>query len=195
MPDPLDVYTTYTGGREYDWFVKQKSLERAISSIGDELHGQYLLSYSPNDQNEAGFHNIIVEVDHPGYEVRTARDIGWRASRNKTDRRRLPGCGLDSRAHRSFRSRHAGIGSIGVDLIAPKLSLIAFAGHDDGAPCRVHLDGVVKRDLGRKTENLAQHLDDVVVGVVVVIQKNNVKQGSIDCAPWSRFRVTIVRGI
>jgi len=78
--DPLDVYTAYTGGREYHWSVRQKALERALEQIGDELHGQYLLSYSPNNQTEAGFHTIVVEVDKPNCEVRTRKGY-WTAAR------------------------------------------------------------------------------------------------------------------
>jgi VWFA-related protein len=80
IPNPLEVYTKYTGGREYS-FMTQKTLEKAISDIGAELHGQYLLTYSPNDQNEAGFHEIEVRVQKPGLKVRT-RSGYWLAQVN-----------------------------------------------------------------------------------------------------------------
>jgi VWFA-related protein len=72
IKNPLEVYTRYTGGREYS-FMTQKAFEKAVSDIGEELHSQYLLSYSPNNQNEAGFHDIKVRVLKPDLEVR-ARD-------------------------------------------------------------------------------------------------------------------------
>lgn len=77
VPDPLDVYTRYTGGREYA-FKSDKTLQRAVQEIGDELHSQYLLSYSPNDQDEAGFHQIVVRVMKPNLVIRT-RDGYWLA--------------------------------------------------------------------------------------------------------------------
>jgi VWFA-related protein len=70
IKNPLEVFTRYTGGREYSFFT-QKALEQAISDIGEELHSQYLLTYSPNNQNEAGFHDIKVRVLRPDLEVRT----------------------------------------------------------------------------------------------------------------------------
>jgi hypothetical protein len=74
IANPLKVYTTYTGGRQYS-FLNQRELDRAISDLGAELHGQYLLTYSPTreTQEEAGFHNIVVQVLKPDLKVR-ARD-------------------------------------------------------------------------------------------------------------------------
>jgi VWFA-related protein len=79
VPNPLAVYTRYTGGREYS-FMTQKTLERAVADIGEELHSQYLLTYSPNNQNEAGFHEIVVQVQHPDLKIRT-RDGYWLAGK------------------------------------------------------------------------------------------------------------------
>ena len=79
VADPLDVYTRYTGGREYS-FMTQKTLERAISDIGEELHSQYMLTYLPNNQNEAGFHEIAVQVLRPDVKIRT-RDGYWLAGK------------------------------------------------------------------------------------------------------------------
>lgn len=70
VDDTLDVFTRFTGGKEYS-FVSERSLEKAVQGIADELHSQYLLSYNPNDMSEGGFHEIKVVVDHPGLEVRT----------------------------------------------------------------------------------------------------------------------------
>jgi VWFA-related protein len=79
VDDTLDVFTRFTGGREYS-FIGEKSLDKAISGISDELHSQYLLSYSPNDQTTGGFHEIKVIVNRPNLEVRT-RPGYWVAAR------------------------------------------------------------------------------------------------------------------
>ena len=70
VSNPLEVYTTYSGGREFN-FKTQRQLDEAVSRIGSELHTQYLLTYTPNNQNEAGFHNIVVRVARPDLTVRT----------------------------------------------------------------------------------------------------------------------------
>jgi hypothetical protein len=49
-----------------------------VQKIGDELHSQYLLSYSPNN-HEAGFHKIVVSVMKPDLTVRV-RDGYWTAA-------------------------------------------------------------------------------------------------------------------
>ena len=46
VDDTLDVFTRFTGGREYS-FISEKSLEKAVEGISEEMHSQYLLSYSP----------------------------------------------------------------------------------------------------------------------------------------------------
>jgi VWFA-related protein len=79
VDDTLDVFTRFTGGREYS-FIGEKSLDKAISGISEELHSQYLLSYSPNNQKEGGFHEIKVVVNRPQLEVRT-RPGYWVAAR------------------------------------------------------------------------------------------------------------------
>ena len=72
VSNPLEVYTGYTGGREFRYNVA-RDMERALTNIGEELHNQYLLTYTPNNQNEAGFHNIVVQVSRPDLKIR-ARD-------------------------------------------------------------------------------------------------------------------------
>ena len=78
IPDPLDVYTTYTGGRQYA-FKSQRDLERAVSNLGDELHSQYLLTYIPSaaTQEEAGYHNIVVQVLKPDMKIRARDGYYW----------------------------------------------------------------------------------------------------------------------
>jgi VWFA-related protein len=81
IPNPLKVYTNYTGGRQYS-FMNQKELDRAVSELGEELHSQYLLTYTPNNQEESGFHTINVQVLKPDLKVR-ARD-GYYIAGGKT---------------------------------------------------------------------------------------------------------------
>jgi len=76
VDNPAELFTESTGGREYS-FISQRDLERAVVDIGQELHSQYLLTYSPNNKLEAGWHEIRVEViDRTG---RARRDIKVRA--------------------------------------------------------------------------------------------------------------------
>ena len=79
VDDTLDVFTRFTGGKEYA-FVSEKSLEKAVQGISQEIHSQYLLSYTPNNQVEGGFHEIRVTVNRPNLEVRT-RPGYWVATR------------------------------------------------------------------------------------------------------------------
>ena len=76
--DPMDIYSKYTGGREYS-FMKQGALERAVQEIGEELHSQYLLTYRPNNLSEGGFHEISVTVLKPDFKVTTRRGY-WTAA-------------------------------------------------------------------------------------------------------------------
>ncbi len=41
----------------------EHALERAITQIGEEIHGQYLLSYTPAQDSETGFHRIRVVIE------------------------------------------------------------------------------------------------------------------------------------
>ncbi|MDP8980612.1 MAG: VWA domain-containing protein, partial [Acidobacteriota bacterium] len=79
IDDALDIFTRYTGGKQYS-FIKREGLERAVIALGEELHSQYLLSYTPNNLSEGGFHEIKVVVNRPSLEVRT-RPGYWVAGR------------------------------------------------------------------------------------------------------------------
>jgi hypothetical protein len=77
VDNPVEVMTKGTGGKEYS-FLSQRGLETALSDIGRELHSQYMITYTPNNANEAGFHEIEVTVTgvrgtkartRPGYWV------------------------------------------------------------------------------------------------------------------------------
>jgi Ca-activated chloride channel family protein len=70
VDDAADVFTRYTGGKQYT-FVKNKTLERVTTALGEELHSQYLLSYGPSNKAEGGYHEIKVVINRPNLEVRT----------------------------------------------------------------------------------------------------------------------------
>ncbi len=61
VSNPAEIFTKYTGGREYS-FTTQRDLERVLGRIGEELHSQYIISYTPNNKMEGGFHEIEVQV-------------------------------------------------------------------------------------------------------------------------------------
>jgi VWFA-related protein len=69
--NPVEVFTRGTGGKEFG-FTTQRALEEAITSIGQEIHSQYLVSYSPSNRNEGGFHKITVQISpRSNYRIRT----------------------------------------------------------------------------------------------------------------------------
>ena len=68
--DPVPAMTRYTGGQRYP-LQNRQGLERAVTQIGEEIHGQYLLSYTPARTSESGFHRIRVVSKHAGLEVRS----------------------------------------------------------------------------------------------------------------------------
>jgi VWFA-related protein len=79
VPNPAEVLTRYTGGREFS-FMNQRTLERVVAQIGEELHSQYIVTYTPNTE-EPGWHDIRVDVTvRRGLKVR-ARDGYYTAGR------------------------------------------------------------------------------------------------------------------
>jgi len=70
IENPLSVLTRYTGGLQYGFF-KQHAFEDAVTKIGEEIHGQYLLTYAPSNIQEQGYHKIRVEMNRPEYTVRS----------------------------------------------------------------------------------------------------------------------------
>jgi VWFA-related protein len=81
VPNPIEVLTKHTGGREYS-FLSQRDMEEVMSRLGEEVHSQYLISYSPNEKVrlQGGWHDIKVEVTR-GYKPRT-RPGYWIAAKN-----------------------------------------------------------------------------------------------------------------
>ncbi len=76
--NPVEVFTRGTGGSEFSYY-KQRGLEQAIESIGQEVHNQYVVSYNPNNKSEGGFHEISVQLDREDLKVQT-RPGYWLAS-------------------------------------------------------------------------------------------------------------------
>jgi VWFA-related protein len=66
----LEAFTRSTGGEGYS-FHGPRSLDKALQNLTEDLHSQYVLSYSPNNLNQAGFHEIRVAVKRRGLVVRT----------------------------------------------------------------------------------------------------------------------------
>ena len=64
------LFTKGTGGEQFP-FATSHGLEQAISAIGDELHSQYLITYTPNNTGDGGFHKINVEVVGRQYKCET----------------------------------------------------------------------------------------------------------------------------
>jgi VWFA-related protein len=56
-----DLFAKATGGRHLS-FLKEGSLERAISRTGEEIHSQYLLSFVPTETKNTSLHRIEVKV-------------------------------------------------------------------------------------------------------------------------------------
>ena len=79
VPNPLTVYAKYSGGHQYA-FDSQKDLERAVNSIGATLHSEYMLTYTPTNIDEGGFHQIVVHVKHRDLKI-TTRDGYYIAGR------------------------------------------------------------------------------------------------------------------
>lgn len=70
-----DVLTKGTGGASFS-FARQAGLESAIARLGEELHSQYVLSFTPTDA-EPGYHRIEVQiVNQPKAQIR-ARPGYW----------------------------------------------------------------------------------------------------------------------
>lgn len=62
--NPQEALVLATGGREFS-FTTLRGLESALASLGEELHSQYILSYtpSPETREEGGYHTLQIVVD------------------------------------------------------------------------------------------------------------------------------------
>ena len=66
---PMKAYTEGTGSEHINTFTEH-GFEQAIQRMGQDLHSQYLISYSPNNLRGSEFHNITVRLTRPGMKVR-----------------------------------------------------------------------------------------------------------------------------
>ncbi len=65
------AFSTYTGGSRLS-FNRQKTLERAVVRIGEELHSQYLLTFEAGPGEDDLFHALEVKVPRqPKLQVRS----------------------------------------------------------------------------------------------------------------------------
>ena len=65
----LAIASAATGGEHLPTW-KNASIQNAIDEIGAELHSQYILSYTPRDEEQEGYHEIRVTVDRKELTVR-----------------------------------------------------------------------------------------------------------------------------
>ncbi len=70
VDNTLEVFTRFTGGETY-FFDSDRTLDKGLGKLNQALHAQYLLTYTPNNLNEGGFHEIKVVVNHPHLDVRS----------------------------------------------------------------------------------------------------------------------------
>ena len=61
QPDLSTLFADTTGGRSLH-FLKKNALEQAIQLIGEEVHRQYVLDFTPKSGEAAAFHTIRVAV-------------------------------------------------------------------------------------------------------------------------------------
>lgn len=69
----VDVLATATGGRKVS-FATLRGLEGVITSLGEELHSQYILTYT-SQRKDPGFYRIRVEV--PGVDAVVRARAGY----------------------------------------------------------------------------------------------------------------------
>ena len=79
IQNSLEVYSKFSGGREQD-FVGLSGLEEAVAQIGEELHSQYLLTFSPTNPR-GGYHEITVNVNRAANLKIATRTGYWIAQR------------------------------------------------------------------------------------------------------------------
>lgn len=77
--DTCKLLTGATGGRQLK-FETQSKLENDLIRLGGEIHSRYIVSFTPPQESQAGFHKIVVEINgkpqlrvvsRPGYWVST----------------------------------------------------------------------------------------------------------------------------
>jgi len=74
---PAEIFAKATGGAEFS-FYGGHALEQVMQKLGEELHSDYTISYSPNNKAKGGFHEIqIVVAGHPEVKRVLARPGYW----------------------------------------------------------------------------------------------------------------------
>lgn len=69
--DPATQFVRATGGSQFV-FLRERGMESAIQRISQDIHSEYLVSYSPSNKGEGGYHTIQVAIDRePSYICRT----------------------------------------------------------------------------------------------------------------------------
>lgn len=72
----LKALTDATGGETFS-FTRRRGLEDAIEKLGAELHSQYLLTFTPEEAPDPGYHRLEVRLQRSGnYRIR-ARPGYW----------------------------------------------------------------------------------------------------------------------
>jgi VWFA-related protein len=69
-PEALVAASVATGGAHISTF-HDKSIQRAMNRVGDDLHAEYMIAYNAPQDGPWGFHRVTVRVMRPGYRVRT----------------------------------------------------------------------------------------------------------------------------
>jgi len=100
-------------------------------------------------------------------------------------------CGFDHGRHRPFGAFEPPVPTKAVDLIPGEFGLGKFAGDEDGSPHGIDLLGVTQSLFGGEDEDLLQHLDHVIVGMIVVVDQDYVVERDLDgllggIGSWSR---------
>jgi len=80
--NPVEVFSGGTGGSQFSYY-RRNGLQEAIERIGEQLHIEYLLSYSPSIKLEGGFHRIEVSVNSPVARRIQVRPGYWKAPDNR----------------------------------------------------------------------------------------------------------------
>ena len=68
--DPATQLARSTGGAEFT-FLRQKGLEDAVQKINTEVRSQYMVTYTPSNKEEPGYHTIEVSIDRSSYVCKT----------------------------------------------------------------------------------------------------------------------------
>jgi VWFA-related protein len=78
----VEIFTGGTGGSQFSYY-RRGGLDEAIQRIGEQLHSEYLISYSPSNKLEGGFHEIKVWVNSPMARRIQVRPGYWMAPDNR----------------------------------------------------------------------------------------------------------------